>query len=141
MKIDLTIPLTSTKLSETFHKDKRYNVIAGKGKSNEKVYLGCECALSPKNINFKCAEGGIINMKVEPAEKSDTYILTDAADFEIYELPSAGTATGMDQMESNKMMGMDQMESNKMMGMGGRRVKSRKSKKSKRSKKSRKSRK
>jgi len=130
MKIDLTIPLTSTKLSETFHKDKRYNVIAGKGKSNEKVYLGCECALSPKNINFKCAEGGIINMKVEPAEKSDTYILTDAADFEIYELPSAGTATGMDQMESNKMM-----------GMGGRRVKSRKSKKSKRSKKSRKSRK
>lgn len=133
MKIDLTTPLTSTKLAETFHKDKRYKVIAGKGRSNEKVYLGCECTLSPKNINFKCAEGGIINMKVEPAEKSDTYILTDAADFEIYELPSAGTAT--------RTSGMDQMESNNMMGMGGRRIKSRKSKKSKRSKKSRKSRK
>jgi hypothetical protein len=127
MKIDLTIPLTSTKLAQTFHKDKRYKVIAGKGRSNEKVYLGCQCELSPKNINFKCAEGGVINMKVEPAEKSDTYILTDAADFEIYELPSAGTAT--------RTSRMDQME------MGGRRRKSRKSKKSKRSKKSRKSRK
>lgn len=127
-EITLTIPLTSTKLAETFHKDKRYKVIAGEGKSNEKVYLGCECILTPNtNINFKCAEGGTFNMKVEPGQKHDEYILTDAADFKMYELPSATMTSGM--------------ESNKMMGMGGRRRKSRKSKKSKKSKKSNKSKK
>ena len=75
MEIDLTKPFDSTQLADTFHKDKRYKVIAGEGKSNEKVYLGCECTLSPNNINFKCAEGGMINMKVEPGQKFDTHVL------------------------------------------------------------------
>ena len=106
----------------------------GKGTPKEETRICDNCTSTKTSISFKCTGGNNIRMLVQDGPKHDTYVLTDAADFEIYELPSVHGATrtsGMDQMESNRIM----------MEMGGRRRKSRKSKKSKRSKKSRRSRK
>jgi hypothetical protein len=126
-EIDLTIPLSSTEIKETFDKSKNYVIVSGEHRFD---YCKITDVSPTSHIHFLCkktlhptrttpADSKQINLTLTKMDHNDA-----KNDFE-YKVKD---------LESYKIYVTDD-------AMGGRRRKSRKSKKSKRSKKSRKSRK
>jgi hypothetical protein len=128
-KIDLTIPLSSTEIKETFDKSKNKNYVIVRGKDQfdyckitdvsptSHIHFLCKKTLHPTRSTH--ADTKQISLTFEKLDYNDEkkdheYKVADHENYKIYVTDDA---------------------------MGGRRRKSRKSKKSKRSKKSRRSRK